>query len=112
MVELTECRKDGNVRPNVDKTPDLDVQQVVGKNYDPASDQRDMRRLGRRQQLKRRFRFFSIVGYVIVLGLTWEFSLVLGAFSLSNGGAAGAIWLTFVVCCGMGSGSSLPQALH
>lgn len=51
---------------------------------------------------QRRFRFFSIVGYVIVLGLTWEFSLVLGAFSLSNGGAAGAIWLTFVVCWGMG----------
>jgi len=37
-----------------------------------------------------------------VLGLTWEFSLVLGAFSLSNGGTAGAIWLTLVVCCGMG----------
>lgn len=50
---------------------------------------------------QRRFQFFSIVGYVIVLGLTWEFSLVLGAFSLANGGAAGAIWLTFVVCWGM-----------
>ena len=37
----------------------------------------------------------------MVLGLTWEFSLVLGAFSISNGGTAGAIWLTFAVCCGM-----------
>ena len=36
-----------------------------------------------------------------MLGLTWEFSLVGSVFSLSNGGTAGAIWLTFVVCCGM-----------
>ncbi|KAK3723476.1 hypothetical protein LTR37_001728 [Vermiconidia calcicola] len=85
----------------LDDPSDSDVQQVSGKSYDPAPDQRDMRRLGKRQELKRRFRFFSIVGYVIVLGLTWEFSLALGAFSLSNGGTAGAIWLTFVVCCGM-----------
>ena len=39
---------------------------------------------------------------MIVLGLTWEFSLVMGAFSLANGGAAGAIWLTLFVCCGSG----------
>jgi hypothetical protein len=28
-------------------------------------DKRDMRRLGRRQEVKRRFRFFSIVGYMV-----------------------------------------------
>ncbi|KAK5173807.1 uncharacterized protein LTR77_002488 [Saxophila tyrrhenica] len=81
---------------------DGETQQVSGKDYDTTPDKRDMRRLGKKQELKRRFRFFSIVGYVIVLGLTWEFSLVMGAFSLSNGGAAGAIWLTLFVCCGMG----------
>jgi amino acid permease len=80
---------------------DDDAQRSSEKSYDPAPDQRDMRRLGKRQELKRRFRFFSIAGYVIVLGLTWEFSLVVGAFSLANGGAAGAIWLTLFVCCGM-----------
>ncbi|KAK3055688.1 hypothetical protein LTR09_003609 [Extremus antarcticus] len=79
-----------------------ETQQVSGRDYDPIPDKRDMRRLGKRQELKRRFRFFSIVGYVIVLGLTWEFSLVMGAFSLANGGPAGAIWLTVFVCCGMG----------
>jgi len=51
--------------------------------------------------LQRRFQFASIVGHVIVLGLTWEFTLVTSIFSLANGGTAGAIWLTFVVCCGM-----------
>ncbi|KAK5007053.1 hypothetical protein LTR28_005737 [Elasticomyces elasticus] len=38
----------------------------------------------------------SIVGYIVILGLTWEFSLVTGTFSLANGGPAGAIWLFFV----------------
>ena len=31
---------------------DADVQQVAGRNYDPAFDKRDMRRLGKRQELK------------------------------------------------------------
>lgn len=51
--------------------------------------------------LQRRFRFFSIVGYVIVLGLTWEFSIVTSVFSLANGGTAGAIWLVLVSTFGM-----------
>ena len=120
-MELAEYPKEGPIETRVDELSDSDVQQVSGKNYDPTPDKRDMRRLGKRQELKvrfdgytisrvtqqltsfqRRFRFFSIVGYVIVLGLTWEFSLVLSIFSLANGGTAGAIWLTFTACCGMG----------
>lgn len=31
---------------------DGDVQQVEGRNYDPAKDKRDMKRLGKRQELK------------------------------------------------------------
>lgn len=93
--------KDDGVESNVDDMSDTETQRISGKEYNPAPDQRDMRRLGKRQELKRRFRFNSIVGYIIVLGLTWEFSLVVGVFSLSKGGAAGAIWLTLFVCCGM-----------
>nr|POF17336.1 putative amino-acid permease c15c4.04c [Quercus suber] len=71
------------------------------KGYEHPYDKRDMQRLGKQQELKRRFRFASIVGYTVILGLTWEFSLVTGVFSLANGGTAGAIWLTLIVCCGM-----------
>ncbi|KAK5723811.1 hypothetical protein LTR15_005511 [Elasticomyces elasticus] len=90
------------------------------KPYDPAYDRRDMRRLGRIQEVKRRFRFFSIVGYMVILASTWEYastspqsenkmlrflvfrySLVTSVFSLSNGGTAGTIWLTLIACCGM-----------
>lgn len=70
-------------------------------NYDPVHDKCDMRRLGRHQELKRKFRFFSIGGFPVVVVITWEFSLVTSIFSLSNGGAAGAIWLTLAVCFGM-----------
>lgn len=97
---------------------DSETQQISSHDYDPTPDKRDMRRLGKRQELKasrqllpmiqivsnfrqRRFRFFSIVGYAVILGLTWEFSLVTSVFSLSNGGPAGAIWLNLFVCCGM-----------
>jgi choline transport protein len=41
------------------------------------------------------------VGYIIVLGLTWEFSIVTSVFSLANGGTAGAIWLVLIVTFGM-----------
>ena len=45
--------KDANVTTRgVDDLSDSDVQQVTGKNYDPAPDKRDMRRLGKRQELK------------------------------------------------------------
>ena len=41
----------------VNSSPDADsdmsdVQQVEGKDYNPARDQRDMKRLGKRQELK------------------------------------------------------------
>ena len=57
-----------------------------------------MRRLGKSQQLQRRFRFF-IVGYVIgETDLTQTIEITL--FTLENFNSA-AIWPTFVVFCGM-----------
>ncbi|KAM3418236.1 hypothetical protein BST61_g4237 [Cercospora zeina] len=98
-VRLDDMSKDSAfAQRDVDIDEDSDVQQVQARNYDPQNDQRDMRRLGKKQELKRRFRFFSVVGFVVVLGLTWEFSLTTLVFNLGNGGTAGAIWLVLVVC--------------
>lgn len=66
------------------KAPSLGV-NTYGKNF-------------RTDVHQRRFRFFSVVGFVVVLGLTWEFSLTTLVFNLGNGGTAGAIWLVLVVC--------------
>jgi len=72
-----------------------------GQPNQTVHDKRDMRRLGRIQEVKRRFRFFSIIGYMVVLGATWESALISLVFSLGNGGTAGAIWLTLIACAGM-----------
>lgn len=81
---------------------DQDFQQgIESEKYDPQGDVRDMRRLGRKQEVKRRFRFFSIVGYMVILASTWEATLVTTIFSLPNGGTAGTIWMTFIGACGM-----------
>ena len=51
-MELAEYPKEGPIETRVDELSDSDVQQVSGKNYDPTPDKRDMRRLGKRQELK------------------------------------------------------------
>ena len=60
-----------------------------------------MHRLGRVQEVQRRFRFYSIVGYMVILASTWEGVLITSVFSLNNGGTAGAVWITLLACGGM-----------
>ncbi|KAK4907131.1 hypothetical protein LTR49_023826 [Elasticomyces elasticus] len=94
-------REAEEVSNKVDLDTALQESNNEGKPYNPAYDRRDMRRLGRIQEVKRRFRFFSLVGYMVILASTWEFALVTSVFSLSNGGTAGTIWLMLIACCGM-----------
>lgn len=83
---------------------DAQVQQIdEGNRYDPSYDKRDMKRLGRRQELKRRFRYFSLVGYMLILASCWENVLLSSIFSLPNGGIAGTIWMTLLACVGQAS---------
>ncbi|KAK3636192.1 hypothetical protein LTR56_014355 [Elasticomyces elasticus] len=102
-IQLQDYRKGSSVRAQSIGAGDQGFanQPEYGKRYDPDSDQRDMYRLGRKQELKRRFRYFSIAGYVVVLGNTWEFAIVTSTFGLANGGTAGAIWMSIIVCIGM-----------
>ena len=45
-------KHDTDVNVRLASEDDSDVVQVEGKNYDAKHDQRDMRRLGKRQELK------------------------------------------------------------
>ena len=63
-------------------------------------DVHDMSRMGKRQQLRRDFRFVSIVGFVMVLQSTWESVLLAAQYGLVNGGTAGVIWVTVGVIVG------------
>lgn len=85
------------------KQPGVEEPQdpAASKKYGTQYDRRDMNRMGRRQQLRRNFRFLSIFGYAVILGSTWEFALVVAGISTLNGGPAGAIWLFFITCIGM-----------
>lgn len=61
-----------------------------------AFDAKDMARMGKKQELRRNFEFFSIVGFVSILQATWESTLLASYIGLYNGGTAGVIWLTII----------------
>ena len=49
-----------------------DASEKLGNDWD----QRGMARIGKKQELRREFRFFSITGYALILGCSWEFALM------------------------------------
>ncbi|KAI4658087.1 uncharacterized protein J4E79_007068 [Alternaria viburni] len=80
---------------------ELANQTAVGEKYGTHSDESDMDRMGKLQELRRQFKFLTIFGFAVLLGSTWEYALIGIGISLYNGGAAGGIWLLVVVCFGM-----------
>ena len=67
---------------------------------DSKQDQRDMLRLGKKQEFKRNFHLFSALGFVSVYMATWEFVLVSLSVGFTNGGFGGLFWcfITTVTC--------------
>ena len=66
--------------------------EYTGPDY-TYTDQQDMRRLGKKQELRRNFRFTSILGFVAIAMGTWEVILSATAAGLTNGGTGGMIWM-------------------
>ncbi|KAJ5092972.1 hypothetical protein N7456_008833 [Penicillium angulare] len=56
-------------------------------------DEWDMQRLGKAQQLKRNFRFYSILGFTTTLMATWESILLTSTYGLTDGGRAGMVYV-------------------
>ncbi|KAK3691335.1 hypothetical protein LTR37_018696 [Vermiconidia calcicola] len=69
----------------------------------PATDQqinmdvRDMKRMGRVQQLQRMFGPWGLMGFASVTGAVWQYVLLTMIWSLPNGGPSGALYM-FLVC--------------
>jgi len=63
-----------DVRQVVDVT-ERDTDEKLGTEYD----QRGMIRMGRKQELRRDFQFFSIWGFAVMLGCSWEYVFMLVA---------------------------------
>ena len=60
---------------DVHELPDVtpgDTSEKLGNEWD----MRGMVRIGKKQELRREFQFFSITGYAMILGCSWEFALM------------------------------------
>ncbi|KAJ6151601.1 hypothetical protein N7470_007198 [Penicillium chermesinum] len=61
-------------------------------------DTQALARLGKKQVLKRRFGFFSIVGFAMAELITWETVVTLFSQAFDNGGPAGAFFGYIIAC--------------
>jgi choline transport protein len=92
---------------DIKETPQVDVESRGSENGDEnilisekegtVADQRDMQRMGKRQETRRNFRHLTILGFTMVILSTWEAQLATAVFGLSNGGTAGLVWGYFIV---------------
>ena len=62
-----------------------------------ADDAVDMHRMGKKQEFKRNFRSFSVLGLSSVIMGTWGAFLSSASFSIINGGLAGTVWVFIAV---------------
>jgi amino acid permease (GABA permease) len=80
---------------------DLQDGTIELKYRGTEADQRDMSTLGRVQELRRNFRFTSMIGFACTLIATWEVLLTTLVTSLTDGGTAGLVWGFVVVVFGL-----------
>jgi len=115
----TKEERELNARHNVHEVNGVDVtygaeDEKLGNEWD----QQGMVRMGKRQELRREFQFFSIWGFAVILGCSWEYVFVYvvrvktqdyagleeerrmltssrsnALLSLPNGGTAGTVWV-------------------
>ena len=81
---------------DIEKRSDSDDERPLAK-AGTNQDDLDMDRLGKKQQLSRNFRSFSILGLTCVVMGTWLGMITASSFSLINGGRAGTIWVYVAV---------------
>ncbi|KAI6833133.1 amino acid transporter-like protein [Hortaea werneckii] len=65
----------------------------VPKEYQGTlTDRQDMHALGRKQVLRRRFKFLTMLGFASTVMVAWEFVLVVSPFGLADGGKPAVFW--------------------
>ncbi|KAL8810818.1 MAG: hypothetical protein Q9200_002286 [Gallowayella weberi] len=94
--------------PNPYSSKHLDVEEKtqeiihIVEKHGTELDVHDMERMGKSQQFKRNFTFFSTLGFAMVLMSSWETQLATAVFGLTNGGTAGAIYIYIATFFGFG----------
>lgn len=82
-LEPTECDVGGVV------AAELASNELKGYTEE---DRKDMWRMGKKQELRRNFRFISTIGYATCVYGTWEILLTANTQGLTAGGLAGLFW--------------------
>ena len=104
IMDLNKSRdivgEKSNARIEISSTSDTDEVTIQEQKGGTRHDVHDMNRMGKRQELRRNFRFISIVGFIMVLQSTWESVLLAAQYGLVNGGTAGLVWMTVGVIVG------------
>jgi choline transport protein len=70
--------------------------------HNTVVDSRDMHRMGKAQELRRSFKYYSTLFFVCVLTATWEFLLISNTNGLVDGGRPGLLWTLVWSMVGMG----------
>ena len=74
---------------------------VPDKYRGTAVDQQDMVVLGKKQVLRRNFKFITMLGFASTVLVAWEILPVLAVYALQDGGTAIIFWGLIVGCIGM-----------
>jgi len=70
---------------------------LPAKYQGTAADRHDMSMLGKRQVLRRQFRFWTMLGFASTVMVAWEFCLLVSPFSLQDGGTPAVFW-GLIIC--------------
>lgn len=81
---------------------DDEASSLRARTKSSRKDHEDMRRMGRNQQLVRRFRFFSVASFVAIATASWELGLFLITPGLLDGGRPNLIYS--LIWCFVGFG--------
>ncbi|KAH8809152.1 amino acid/polyamine transporter I [Xylogone sp. PMI_703] len=74
----------------------------ISKKYrGTVADKREMRMMGKKQVLRRNFRFVTMLGFASTVCASWEALLPLFTFALTDGGPGILFWGFLVCMCGM-----------
>jgi choline transport protein len=75
---------------NVEKPGDSE--HIAPKYRGTEADRHDMSILGKKQVLRRQFKFSTMLGFASTVMVAWEFVLFTTPFTLEDGGTAGVFW--------------------
>ncbi|EON64232.1 hypothetical protein W97_03463 [Coniosporium apollinis CBS 100218] len=73
----------------------------LDEDYD-KHDEKDMSRMGKKQELRRNFRRMSTLSFTSLIMATWEFVLISNLYGMIDGGLAGLFWSYVWTAIGFG----------